>query len=106
MKIRRFPVDFFQICALIIAMSEKIMKPKIIQVYNKKNKTTYLYEDIAYWDPELKQGRHKRKGIGKLDANGKPVYNNYYLSRYEKQTDEETLVVSSTALLGECRLPH
>lgn len=75
---------------------------KIIEVYNKKAKTTYLYEDTAYWDPELKQGRHKRKGIGKLDAKGNPVYNEYYRNRME-QTDEaqKERVVSKTTLLGE-----
>ncbi len=69
---------------------------------NKKAKTTYLYEDIAYWDPELKQGRHKRKGIGKLDAKGNPVYNEYYRARM-KQTHEakKERVVSKTILLGE-----
>ncbi|MDY0288248.1 MAG: transposase [Sphaerochaeta sp.] len=75
---------------------------KVIEVYNKKAKTTYIYEDTAYWDPVLKQGRHKRKGIGKLDANGKPVYNEYYRNRM-KQTDEaqKERVVSKTTLLGE-----
>jgi len=84
-------------------MNKQEQKPKIIQVYNKKAKTTYLYEDIAYWDPELKQGRHKRKGIGKLDAQGNIVYNEYYLNRLEQKraTDETPRVVSTTTLLGE-----
>jgi len=84
-------------------MNKQEPKTKIIQVYNKKAKTTYLYEDIAYWDPEIKQGRHKRKGIGKLDAKGKAVYNDYYLSRLEQKTDEDVglRVVSDTVLLGE-----
>ena len=75
---------------------------KIIEIYNKKAKTTYLYEDTAYWDPELKQGRHKRKGIGKLDAKGNPVYNEYYRNRM-RQTDEaqKERIVSKTTLLGE-----
>ena len=84
-------------------MNEQEPNTKIIQVYNKKAKTTYLYEDIAYWDPELKQGRHKRKGIGKLDAKGKAVYNDYYLNRLEQKADEDvgSRVVSDTVLLGE-----
>jgi len=84
-------------------MNEQEPKTKIIQVYNKKAKTTYLYEDIAYWDPELKQGRHKRKGVGKLDPNGQAVYNEYYLSRLERKADEDVglRVVSDTVLLGE-----
>jgi len=28
-------------------MHESEQKPKIIQIYNKKAKTTYLYEDIC-----------------------------------------------------------
>ena len=84
-------------------MTKQEPKPQIIRVYNKKAKTTYLYEDSAYWDPELKQGRHKRKGIGKLDDNGKAVYNDYYLSRLEQSADEDVglRVVSTTTLLGE-----
>ena len=83
-------------------MIKQAPKPKIIQVYNKKAKTTYLYEDIAYWDPELKQGRHKRKGIGKLDANGNAVYNDFYLDRIERNNEEQKeRVVSKTTLLGE-----
>ena len=75
---------------------------KIIEVYNKKARTTYLYEDTAYWDPELKQGRHKRKGIGKLDAKGNPVYNEYYRNRMEQNDEaQKERVVSKTTLLGE-----
>jgi transposase len=83
-------------------MNKQEPKTKIIQVYNKKAKTTYLYEDTAYWDPELKQGRHKRKGIGKLDADGKAVYNDFYLDRigWNKEEQKER-VVSRTTLLGE-----
>jgi hypothetical protein len=66
-------------------MIKQEQKPNIIQVYNKKAKTTYLYEDIAYWDPELKQSRHKHKGIGKLDAKGNPVHNDYYLNWFGQQ---------------------
>ena len=84
-------------------MIKQEQKPKVIQVYNKKSKTTYLYENYPYWDPELKQGRHKRKCIGKLDAKGKVIYNDYYLSRLEQQTDKDVAlrVVSTTTLLGE-----
>ena len=84
-------------------MNNQEQQPKIIQVYNKKAKTTYLYEDIAYWDPELKQGRHKRKGIGKLDAQGNIVYSEYYRNRLEQKraTDETPRVVSTTTFLKE-----
>jgi transposase len=84
-------------------MNKQEQKPNIIHVYNKKAKTTYLYEDIAFWDPELKQGRHKRKCIGKLDVQGNSVYNDYYLSRIEQKEDKNVglRVVSTTTLLGE-----
>lgn len=83
-------------------MHESEQKPKIIQVYNKKAKTTYLYEDTAYWDPLLKQGRHKRKGIGKLDDTGKAVYNDYYLNRLEEKRGQQVQMKGlSSTLMGE-----
>jgi transposase len=85
-------------------MSKQEPTPKIIQVYNKKAKTTYLYEDIAYWDPVAKQGRHKRKGIGKLDTDGKPVYNEYYLNKLSQQDEDKDRIVSKTTLIGETLL--
>ena len=87
--------------ATIVAMTKKSHKPKIVEVYNKKAKTTYLYEDIAYWDPVAKQGRHKRKGIGKLDKEGKPIYNEYYLNKLSQKGEEKDRVVSKTTLVGE-----
>ncbi len=82
-------------------MSKQAKQPKIIQVYNKKAKTTYLYEDTAYWDPVAKQGRHRRKCIGKLDSTGKPIYNEYYRNRLTQKDESQDRVVSSTILLGE-----
>ena len=39
----------------------------IIHVHNKATNTTYVYESVSYWVPELGQARSKRKCIGKLD---------------------------------------
>jgi len=47
----------------------------------------YVYEDIPYWDRSKKQNRHKRKYIGKLDADGKFIYNRTYLGRQNKEKD-------------------
>ena len=39
-------------------------------VYVKNpNGTTYVYENISYWNPTTKKTEHKRKCIGKLDPN-------------------------------------
>lgn len=35
--------------------------------YTNKNGTTYVYESLSYWDPELKQPRAHRTLIGKVD---------------------------------------
>ena len=35
--------------------------------YTNKNGTTYVYESLSYWDPELKQARAHRTLIGKVD---------------------------------------
>ena len=42
----------------------------IIDVKNKKNGVTYVYESIDYWDKEKKQSRSKRVCIGKRDEQG------------------------------------
>jgi transposase len=85
-------------------MSKQAKSPKIVKVFNKKAGVTYLYEDVAYWDPEIKQGRHKRKCIGKIDRDGNTVYNDYYLSRQNSSSSsasDEPGIVSNTTLLGQ-----
>jgi len=39
----------------------------IVNVKNKRNGITYVYESIGYWDKQKKQARNRRKCIGKLD---------------------------------------
>ena len=39
----------------------------IVKIHNKKTGLTYAYEQKSYWVPELKQSRHKRKLIGRVD---------------------------------------
>ena len=46
-------------------MSKK--KPGIVHQLNKKTGAVYVYENYPYWDKQKKQGRSKRKCIGKLD---------------------------------------
>lgn len=62
-------------------MKAATQQPKIVRVFNKKTGVTYLYENHPYWDKEAKQGRSRRKCIGRLDDGGNPVYNDYYLHR-------------------------
>jgi len=46
-------------------MSKK--KPSIVHQLNKKTGAIYVYENYPYWDKQKKQGRSKRKCIGKID---------------------------------------
>ena len=46
-------------------MNKEIVK--IVNQLNKKTGTVYVYENYPYWDKQKKQGRSKRKCIGKLD---------------------------------------
>lgn len=75
---------------------------KIIKIKNA-NGTTYIYEDKAYWDKELKQGRHKRVCIGKVDPKtNEYIYNKYYkMNNKMKKVSEKSLEISSTQLYGQ-----
>ena len=53
----------------------------IIEITQKKTGITYIYEDYSYWNREKGYSTHKRKSIGKLDANGNCIYNRYYLEK-------------------------
>ena len=53
----------------------------IIEITQKKTGITYIYEDYSYWNREKGYSTHKRKSIGKLDANGNRIYNRYYLEK-------------------------
>ena len=39
----------------------------IIKQYDKRSGITYAYESVAYWDPEKKMSRAKRKLIGRIN---------------------------------------
>ena len=39
----------------------------LVNVKNKNNGVTYVYESSGYWDKNKQQARNKRKCIGKLD---------------------------------------
>lgn len=84
--------------------NDSVAKPKIIQVPNKKNGVTYLYEDTAFWNSDKKRGEHKRKCIGRLDADGNPSYNEYYHTRQEASKTvlpDSGPLVSTTTLMGQ-----
>ena len=40
---------------------------KIVTVLDKRSGIEYAYESVAYWDKVKKQGRHRRKLVGKVD---------------------------------------
>ncbi len=43
-------------------------------VYVKNpNGTTYVYENVSYWDKEDKKTKHRRKCVGKIDPDTKEV---------------------------------
>ena len=87
----------------------KDTKYRVIEIKGKK--ATYLYEDFSYWDKERGYSTHKRRCIGKLGEDGKPVYNKAYLSRQGNtggtSSDEAAPAVSrktsvsSTTLVGQ-----
>lgn len=79
--------------------------PKVIEIKNKKNNVTYLYEDRHYWDPEKKQTRHKRRCIGKLDpVTAQRIYNPWYRQQMAQQNQDDIQVVPNFKLLGLQRL--
>ena len=39
----------------------------IIKQFDKRSGITYAYESVAYWDPEKKMSRAKRKLIGRIN---------------------------------------
>ena len=79
----------------------KISKPKILDVYNKKQGYWYVYKDRSYWDPEKKQTRHTRKLIGKrIVKDGPVIYNNRFNSDHASDKLAK-LEVSSTSFMGE-----
>lgn len=80
------------------------MDYRVIQIKGS-NGTVYLYEDRSYRDKERGYSTHERRCIGKLDKDGNPVYNKYYLTR-QKMADLERQVaqidaVSTTTLVGQ-----
>jgi hypothetical protein len=87
----------------------KDAKYRVIEIKGKK--ATYLYEDFSYWDKERGYSTHKRRCIGKLGEDGKPIYNKAYLSRQGNtggtSSDEAAPAVSrktsvsSTTLVGQ-----
>ena len=65
--------------------NEDVIWMGIIYLTNKKTGIKYAYDNKAYWDPEKKQSRSKRKLIGRVD----PVTGEIVATRpYKKQTVE------------------
>ena len=86
-------------------MVATVSPPKVIEITNKKNNVTYLYEDRYYWDPDKKQTRHIRRCIGKLDSvTGQRIYNPTYKAQLAEQGGAESTVVPTFSLLGLARL--
>ena len=81
------------------------MARRIIEIKSKQNETIYLYEDESYWNKEKGYSTHKRTCIGKLDRDGKPIYNEFYKTRemiQELTADAgKPREISSTTFVGE-----
>jgi len=58
----------------------------IIDQYDKRTGTTYVYESKSEWVPELKQSRSKRRLIGRRDPNTGTVVPTQ--KRRKKDSDE------------------
>lgn len=80
------------------------MNYRVIQIKGA-NGTVYLYEDRSYRDKERGYSTHDRKCIGKLGKDGKPVYNEYYLTRQKVKDLERKIsqidAASTTTLIGQ-----
>ena len=93
----RFPAEN----AINYNMVATLSSPKVIEIRNKKNNVTYLYEDRHYWDPDKKQTRHKRRCIGKLDpVTSQRIYNPTYKQKMAEQNQDDTQVVPNFQALG------
>lgn len=88
----------------VTTLFERAMDFRTIRIKGK-NGTVYLYEDRSYRDKERGYSTHERKCIGKLDKDGNPVYNEYYLNRRKIRELEAKVshidAVSSTTLIGQ-----
>jgi transposase len=58
----------------------------------------YVYEDLPYWDKEVKQTRHKREYIGKLGPNGEFIPNKKYLARQQQEQTAEKGAAATTVV--------
>ncbi|MDR1339436.1 MAG: hypothetical protein LBK58_05220 [Prevotellaceae bacterium] len=80
------------------------MGKRIIEIKSKTG-TVYLYEDVSYRDKKKGYSTHARTCIGKVGADGKPIYNKYYNAREQIQElsaeAEKLKAVSSTTFVGE-----
>jgi len=78
---------------------------RVVKIKNQKTGVTYLYEDRPYWDKDKKRPTHERKCIGKISADGRTEYNEYYRNREKMQSLEkkvsELAAISRTTLVGQ-----
>lgn len=88
---------------------------KIIKITKKSTGVTYIYEDRPYWDKENKRPAHERRCIGKIDKDGKIIYNKFYKMRQSitelreatttalknTKSDKSPCKISQTVLRGE-----
>lgn len=101
-----FAIVFLKLYGCIYSHISISMGKKIIEIKSKENGTVYLYEDESYWNKEKGYSTHERKCIGKLDSDGKPIYNEFYKTR-EKINELTTIAeknfgtVSTTTFIGE-----
>ena len=58
----------------------------IVKQYHAASDTTYVYESESYWDPVKKQGRSKRKCIGKIDPETGEIVPTGKRGRKKKET--------------------
>ena len=73
-----------------------------------KNGTTYVYENVSYWDKVEKKSKSKRKCIGHLDPETKEIKPNGKRggSRKKVVSVDATASASAPAPEGEKKLPQ
>lgn len=88
-------------------MDKKTNNP-IIGTQRIKN-TTYVFEDISYWDAEKRQNRHKRNYIGKQNEEGTLIPNKAYAARLQLETalkESKKEVVATRKYWGASHLSY
>ncbi len=64
----------------------------LVNLKNKKNGVTYVYDSVSYWDSKKAQPRNRRTCIGKLDPEtSEIIYNKRYIEKQQLEVQKKQL---------------